>query len=271
MDSCEEYTEILSKCKTDDNIATHLIVAVMTICGTLNSPIDLAILSSKHIDGFQMIYQPNKKAKDLSVNHLIANIPKIKNSFYNCLTVLYNYVDSSGNTNKISSKIFPNGSIHFTGCRNIETAHNAPVVLFNLIKEVPESIKEPDNFKLNNLRTVMINSNFNFKKGILQEKLKEKVNELKFDGTENPEKVWRIATFQPEKYPGVNIRFWSEKTREIHKDDYNSLPFKINGQIGIFIFRSGKGTITGAKNIKDIKQAYDAITNLVRNNQNLLF
>lgn len=259
MDDCEEYNKILSECKTDDGIATNLVVAVMTICGSLSSPIDLNVLSKQKIDGFMMISPNNKHDK------------KTKSSFYNCLTIIYNYVDRHGNNNKISSKIFPNGSIHLTGCRNIESAHDAPIILYNLIKSVPESIKDPKNFKLDNLRTVMINSNFDFKNCIIQERLKEKINEFKFDGSGDPEKVWRMATFQPEKYPGVNIRFWTERARDNHKDDYHKQPIKIDGQVGIFVFRSGKGTITGAKNIKDIKEAYDAITSLVRNNQNLLF
>ncbi len=268
MDTCEDYNRILNECKTNDGIASNLIVAVITVCGTLSSHIDLLTVSKQNMEGFKMLYEPNKKKKTIEEK---VSKTKTKSGFYNSLQIVYNYTDSFGLTSKISAKIFPNGSIHLTGSRNIETAHNAPIKLFNRIKDIPESIKEPNNFKLDNLRIAMIDSNFDFKKCILQERLKEKINEFKFDGTENPENVWRMATFQPEKYPGVNIRFWTESTRRLHYEDYIKQPIKINGQVAILIFRSGKCTITGAKNMKDIKEAYDAISNLVRNNENLLF
>lgn len=268
MDTPEDYNRILSECKTNDGIASDLIIAVITVCGTLSSHIDLLMVSKQNVHGFKISYEPNKKKKTIEEK---GSKIKTKSGFYNSLQIEYNYTDSSGLSSKISSKIFPNGSIHLTGSRNIETAHNAPIVLYNLIKNVPESIKEPNNFKLDNLRIIMINSNLSFKSCILQERLKEKINEFKFDGSDSSEKVWRMATFQPEKYPGVNIRFWTESTRRCHSEDYIKQPIKINGQVSVLIFRSGKCTITGAKNMKDIKEAYDAITNLVRNNQNLLF
>lgn len=268
MDTPEDYNRILSECKTNDGIASDLIVVVITMCGTLSSHIDLLTVSKQKVDGFEMSYEPNKKKKTIEEK---GSKTKIKGGFYNSLKIIYNYTNSSGLTSKISSKVFPNGSIHLAGSRNIETAHNAPIKLYNLIKGIPESIKEPNNFKLDSLRINMIHSNLSFKSCILQERLKEKINEFKFDGTKNPEKVWRIATFQPEKYPGVNIRFWTESTCRYYSENNVKKSIKINGQVAILIFRSGKCTITGAKNMKDIKEAYDAITNLVRNNKNLLF
>jgi TATA-box binding protein (TBP) (component of TFIID and TFIIIB) len=46
---------------------------------------------------------------------------------------------------------------------------------------------------------------------------------------------------------------------------------KLTGQVSIFIFRSGKGTITGAKNTDDLLEAYQAITNFIRNNKEKVF
>jgi TATA-box binding protein (TBP) (component of TFIID and TFIIIB) len=285
MDSIEEFEQVMSECTTD-GIASPLIVAIMTICGTLTSQIDIPLLATATDEaekrGIQLNYRPDKKGSERSEREVSERSErevsetggrghkKTVHNFYNCLKAVYYYTDKNGGKNKISAKVFPNGSVQITGCRNIETAHNAPNVLYEFIKSVPNSIKTPNDFRLINLRTVMINSNFNFKKSVLQERLKDEINKRMYNGEDTDLNVWRIATFQPEKYPGVNIRYLTKSVRENHKKDYFSQPLKINGQVGIFIFRSGKGTITGAKNVHEIKEAYEEITKFVNSNEKLL-
>jgi TATA-box binding protein (TBP) (component of TFIID and TFIIIB) len=271
------YYENLSNCKTNDKIASPLIVAVMTVCGTVGSSIDLLEIFDYYMEEgsetFELSYVPNSKKKN-----------GIKNkAFYNCLNVIFHYRDINGIESKIASKIFPNGSIQLPGCRTIDSVHKTPEILFNFIKDISKKcqLKKPDipiiknieNFKLQNVRIVMINSNFIFEKGILQERLKNIINDNKFDGDDNPNKIWRMASFQPEKYSGTNARYMTNKCREQNKDIYiqgKKIPMKLEGQVSVFVFRSGKGTITGAKNTKDLLETYNAITNLVRTNKNQL-
>jgi TATA-box binding protein (TBP) (component of TFIID and TFIIIB) len=268
----------LSKCKTDDKIASELVVAVMTVCGSLGSPIDLLEIFDYYMDvgceSFELSYVPNSKKSKGDKNK----------AFYNCLNVTFYYKDVDSIESKIATKVFPNGSIQLPGCKTIDTVHRAPEILFNFIRDIAEECKEkkpevqviknPGIFALKDVRIVMINSNFSFEKGILQERLKTVINNFKFEGKDKPEYVWRMASFQPEKYSGCNIRYMTDLCRKRTAQMYlesKKIPLKLDGQVSIFIFRSGKGTITGAKNTKDLLEAYNVITNLVRKNKKLLF
>jgi TATA-box binding protein (TBP) (component of TFIID and TFIIIB) len=272
----------LSKCKTDDKIATKLVVAVMTVCGTLGSPIDLLEIFDYYMDvgceSFELSYVPNsKKSRGNETG-------KKNTAFYNCLNVTFYYKDIDSVESKIAAKVFPNGSIQLPGCKTIDTVHRAPEILHNFINDIAKECKEKnpeinviknlDIFALKNVRIVMINSNFSFEKGILQERLKIIINNFKFEGKENPEHVWRMASFQPEKYSGLNSRYMTKRCRDSTTTLYlegKKIPMKLDGQVSVFIFRSGKGTITGAKNTKDLLETYQAITDLVRKEKKQVF
>lgn len=279
MENIETKTEFfanLNKCTTDDGTASELVVAVMTVCGSLGTEINLLEIFDYYMEEgyglFEVSYVPNSKK----------NRDTIKNkAFYNCLNVTFYYEDSDKIVSKIASKIFPNGSIQIPGCRTIDSVREAPVIIYNFIKDISNkcTIKNPDiniiknldDFKLKNIRIVMINSNFVFKRGILQERLKNIINANKFDGNSG---MWRGARFQPEKYSGCNICYLTNQCRETNKEIFlkgDKIPIKLEGQVSVFVFRSGKGTITGAKNTKDLLEAYEAIINLVRNNKTELF
>ena len=49
------------------------------------------------------------------------------------------------------------------------------------------------------------------------------------------------------------------------------IPSKLDGQISIFVFKSGKGTITGSKNTEELLESYMAIVNVLRTYQDELF
>ena len=283
----ETFYSNLSKCKTEDKIATELVVAVMTVCGSLGSPIDLLEIFDYYMDinvdesnessiceTFELSYVPNSKKSKGDKNK----------AFYNCLNITFYYRDLDSIESKIAAKVFPNGSIQLPGCKTIDTVHRAPEILFNFIEDIAKEcrikkptaqvIKNPKTFKLKNVRIVMINSNFSFEKGILQERLKTTINNFKFEGKEKPGYIWRMASFQPEKYSGANIRYMTKRCRDETANSFlqgKKIPIKLDGQVSIFIFRSGKGTITGAKNTKDLLETYLAITDLVRKNKNYLF
>jgi TATA-box binding protein (TBP) (component of TFIID and TFIIIB) len=256
-------------CKTQDGIASELIVAVMTVCGSLGSPIDLLEIFDYYMDegcdSFELSYVPNSKKSN--------NIEKNK-AFYNCLSVTFYYTDVNSIESKIAAKIFPNGSIQIPGCKTIDTVHNAPRILFEFVKNISlkcnnSVIKNEALFGLHDVRIVMINSNFSFNNGVLQERLKVLINERKFElGNDNPKNIWRMASYQPEKYSGLNARYMTKRCRDGLID---KIPLKLNGQVSIFIFRSGKCTITGAKNTQDLLETYNNIVELVRQNKDYVF
>jgi len=278
LETEETYYNNLSKCKTDDKIATELVVAVMTVCGSLGSPIDLLEIFDYYMDvgceSFDLSYVPNSKKSKGDKNK----------AFYNCLNVTFYYKDIDSVESKIAAKVFPNGSIQLPGCKTIDTVHRAPELLFNFINAIAqeckdkkpdvEVIKNPKIFALKEVRIVMINSNFSFEKGVLQERLKTIINNFKFEGKEKAEHVWRMASFQPEKYSGLNARYMTKRCRDSTTNSFlegKKIPIKLDGQVSVFIFRSGKGTITGAKNTKDLLETYKVITDLVRKNKSHVF
>lgn len=290
-ESIETFNENIKQC-SGCRMASDLVVAVITVCSSVGTCIKISDFFYKILGSSKLILKKtiekrgnaSKMIKDFEENigvkygdFIISYSPNSKkmnnnkiNAFYNCLNVTYYYTDINGIKSKIVSKIFPNGSLSIPGCRTIEAVHNAPIILFNFIKKINDEhniIENVDKFKLQNTKIVMINSNFIFKHKIYQEKLKDELNKNKFS-LENNKNLWRIANFQPEKYSGVNIRYITKASRNaIIKN--KKIPSKIDGQISIFVFRSGKGTITGAKNTEDLKEAYKEITNFIRKNKNL--
>jgi hypothetical protein len=277
LETSEKYASNILKCKTDDDIASDLIVAVMTVCGQLGTNINLLKIFDLYMEGkcdpnFELNYVPNsKKTRDGKKNK----------AFYNCLSVLFYIKDADGIESKIASKIFPNGSIQLPGCRTMDAVTKSPQVLNNFIRDLV--VTYPDiidgTLNLSGIRIVMINSNFIFQTktdgtkkqvGIIQERLKDIINANKFEGVDDDVRKWRMATYQPEKYAGVNIRYWTKNARRDYAHYFTEnkkLPKKIEGQISIFVFRSGKGTITAAKNSEDLLDAYRAICQLVRDNK----
>lgn len=305
METVETYETNISKCKSNE-IASDLIVAVMTVCANIGSNIKLSKIFEKFnikdpikIDKYTIYWKDPNNKKDIKNKNKEENcfilqfVPNTKKSkdghknkaFYNCLSAEF-YVEENNNKekkmSKISSKIFPNGSIQLPGCRSIYTVYKAPEILLKFLKiiNIEYGMLENDNIKINDLRIVMINSNFVFqengeRKNILQEKLKNLINNNIYKGIDEPNKVWRIATFQPEKYAGVNIKYLTKKTRDEYVDYFknkeNNKIGKLDGQISIFIFRSGKGTITAAKNSLDLLEAYQEICKFVKNNKKEVF
>lgn len=266
MDSEKEFDDNISQCMSTDKIASNLVIAVITVCGSLGTGLNLLKIyeyyTDNKLDFFDLSYVPNsKKTKE--------------KAFYNCLSITF-YIDGS----KISAKIFPNGSIQIPGCKNLGIINKSSelirefIIVMSKRCGIDNIIKEPEKFMIRDLRMVIIISNFAFKYQVLQEKLKDIINKNRFEGIINDINVWRIASFQPEKYSGVNIKYLTEKCRNLNKDKYinkDKMPIKINGQISIFIFKSGKGTITGAKDSHELLEAYIAITSLVRKYSDQVF
>ena len=141
LETEETYFRNLGQCTTTDNLALELIVAVMTVCGSVGSGIDLLEIFDFYIEEgcglFELSYVPNsKKLKDGKKNK----------AFYNCLNVTFHYKDVDNIESKIASKIFPNGSIQLPGCRTIDAVHKTPEILFNFIKDIAKKVqsKKPE-------------------------------------------------------------------------------------------------------------------------------
>lgn len=265
METEETYNKNISACYVEDDIASRLIVATMTVCAKLGTSIDLLKIfdyyNSNKLNFFELNYVPNSKHSTVK-------------AFYNCLTITF-YI----NKIKISAKVFPNGSIQIPGCVNYDIIYKSSDMIHKFISVMAERcegtvIQDINNFSVQNIRIVNIISNFTFNYPIIQERLKNIINKNRFEGIINDTNVWRIASFQPEKYSGINIKYFTLKFRKQYSEKFlkkEKIPSKLDGQISIFVFKSGKGTITGSKNTEELLESYMAIVNVLRTYQDELF
>lgn len=168
-------------------------------------------------------------------------IKKKKINFFNQATLI---VDLK-NQKRINVKIFKNGSIQVTGCRNITHFIDTIQIICSLLnkkksiyhkkeKRIYDIIfsDKPENFvihKMLSFQIRMINSNFNIGFKINREKLYSILFAMNIP-----------CTFEPCIHACVNIKFL----------------FKNTDIISIFVFESGSIIITGAKNIQHILYAY---------------
>jgi len=217
--------------------------------------------------GKYMDMTPNKIVSvlygDNEINHrsilILKKKPKkkkrVKKSFYNQVTLK---IMSETKNKPVNVKLFRNGSIQMTGCKSIddcisilrtlciELKKKKAIIDITKEKQIElkpfvSSIDEVELNKVNNLKVVMINSNFNIGFKIERSSL---YKILLNDGI--------LSTFEPCVHACVNIKYQCEN----------------QDVISIFVFESGAIIITGAKNKTHIVQAYNFITKKLYDNYN---
>ena len=189
----------------------------------------------------------------LSRKQAVAKIKKKRKSFYNQVTLI---VKNSPNKKPANIKLFSNGSIQMTGCKNIDNVIDVVKKVFEELKVVKAVVdfrndniiekpfvSNPDSLDISNLYDIkicMINSNFSIGFNIDRDKLYEISLRNKIE-----------CSFDPNKHAGVNIKYdHDEKT------------------ISIFVFESGAIIITGACTCFQITGAYNFINSYLLNNYN---
>ena len=254
----EDFYKVLESIKTTDNFSSPLTISVFVICGSLNSTIDLNKLielyeNDENKDGSMIIsWDPESKKSKAKIGDA-----ENSDSFYNSLKI-----DSKIQGNNISAKIFKNGKIHITGCRTIEIVHKVPVIYKNYLENYyPECIVDIESYTLYDQTICMINTLTNLNREIDRENMKNIINDNTIYNGGN----WRSA-IRPKRHQGVIARYLTNKSRDIYKDKA-AIPAKVPGQVTVIIFRSGKVIITGGKTLEDIKEAYDGIVKIVRDNE----
>ena len=184
--------------------------------------------------------------------------PKAKKNFYNQVTIV---VNCSGMI-KINVKLFKNGSIQITGCKNVSSVIWILGKLFQKLREFipksdndenksPERYAEPYIFlkllDVTDLKIAMINSNFDIGFNIDREKLFNLLIADKYD-----------CGYDPSRHAGVNIRFKSQMEKQNGVIDIHSS--------SIFVFDKGSIIITGARNYMQIMECYKFINTYLINN-----
>jgi TATA-box binding protein (TBP) (component of TFIID and TFIIIB) len=152
-----------------------------------------------------------------------------ENGFYNQATVEYTDVYS-----KKSIKIFPNCTIHITGCSNINDCNRTVKQLCAIFNK----IFGLDNVRCDECRIVMINTNFSINSVL---NLSRIISSMKATGA--------VVTFNPETYSAVKVKFQPEPGMKM---------------ITASIFSSGKIIVTGAVNLREIIAAYRFILKTIK-------
>ena len=158
----------------------------------------------------------------------------VRKTFNNCMTITHTY-----NGTKVSTKIFTNGRIQMAiGSGNISLAMKELWRIYTIIKFNKNAyIVDADNFEkldIYDVKVILANSNFDIGPCIKQTKMKDAL----------VEKYRLDATFNPDKYPGINLKL---------------------EHVSVFIFKSGKIIITASKTVKGLKDAYLFINTIIKN------
>ena len=171
--------------------------------------------------------------------------PKIitsNGSFNNQVTFVINI----GNTN-INVKLFNNGKLQLTGCKNTDDCKKATN---SLLQEIINCSKKMNNImffddintlKISDIQPCMINSKFNIN---LEFDRNKTVNLLRKQQRIN------LVRYNPSNYPGIVVKY---------KTLFNSL-------LTFLIFQSGKIMIMSAKCENDIIEGHEYLNNLLTNN-----
>jgi len=249
--------------------ATKLKPSTITVCFDINTKINVKnvvkTFEQKYDNHeiFQSIkYKAGtKKSKDKELN----------DAFYNQCSIVLSINDDESKIKKQKSKvnvfIFPNGSFRTVGCRTIKTCTIMINELYCFFKYNKNLVESPSQFSLKNVRISMINSDFKLSRKIKQKKL---FNLLKEYTIENGGNI-RINTFNPDKYPGINVKYIKDTTKVKSSDTYTRKGRKkIDGEVSILIFRSGSIIITGYKKPTEAKDAFNYLSKIIIDNQEVV-
>jgi len=221
----------------------------------LNSDDILAVKINK--DRIRTLLTNNNKPKRHKKNNNIIKIDNSKNYFYNQITVVirvtHGKTDNLDKEPKINMKLFKNGSIQMSGCKNItfiNIALNKIIVRLKEIKAKIENgkiieklfIEEYKNINIINFKIDMINSNYQISIQIDRIKLYNLLLKKKIK-----------ALYEPCIRACVIIKYTPEEFNNENKE------------ISIFIFKKGNITIAGAKSENHIISSYNYINNIILN------
>jgi TATA-box binding protein (TBP) (component of TFIID and TFIIIB) len=200
---------------------------------------------------------------DTATNRTIVFIkPKKKPStknFYNQVTILMKPTNNP-TRNYINIKVFKNGSLQMTGCKDMDDFTNVTSTLINILKKGRtikkkngeplhlKFIKDPEKISINDVKIRMINSNFKLDYKIDRKKLAKLLKTNHRKNTKDTEIGYVECKYEPTSgHSCVNIKYHYDET---------SRP-------SIFVFQTGAIIITGAKTLQHIIMAYHFINKIL--------
>ncbi len=235
------------------NIPTNVSISTMSLgcyLGTLFKPENIYkymildpnnIVSVKSSKGIRCLDEFKTKFKSTNKNS--------KKNFYNQNTIIIRVSEERF----LNIKLFKNGSIQITGCKQLSDAN---IGINKLIQKLKEKlmvrtetglseitfVDNPDLLTMTNLKIDLINSNFGVSYLINKEDLYQLLTEQNI--------LCRLSS----THSCVNIKF---KAQSEVPDTY----------VSIFVFQTGNIIITGAKNPDHVRDAYNFIVSFLSKNK----
>jgi TATA-box binding protein (TBP) (component of TFIID and TFIIIB) len=238
-------------------------INISTMCASckLNNKINLY-----NIENYLKINDNNVITKKISNNNIETLLPIIKSkrkkknqknsnkkNFYNQITIVMRVTNGMYKNlieePKINMKLFKNGSIQMSGCKNVYNINIALNKIINIIKKscttehsFIDDIK--NDICINNFKIDMINSNYKYYIQIDRIKLHELLIKKKIRSTYEP----CIKACVIIKIPNINPNINSNIN---------------NKDISVFIFQKGNIIINSAKSCEQIISTYNYINDIL--------
>lgn len=212
-------------------------------------------------DGILSVTFGNRK--DAATNRTIIALKQKKKirkrNFYNQVTVLIRPT-SNLKRKPINIKVFKNGSLQMTGCRDMDEFYSVTNILITILKKTYNRkkngiitkikfIESPDAIGIFDVKIRMINSNFRVGYKIDRKNLAKILRKNHGPRTSDTDIGHVEFKYTPtEGHSCVNIKY-----------QYNE-----NNNPSIFVFQTGAIIITGVKNLHQIVMAYTFIKKILK-------
>lgn len=234
------------KCKYRDCICNENFSSFYNICDELQSITsfdNLNMVKTWKISTMTVCCSFNSEINISDYNKTYCNNIGCK-KFYNCINT---YIGVKyQNKSNVSLKIFSNGNIQIAGILNVMAAAYAVRKVYRRLCDLKSFIYDS---YISNLRICMINSDFKIDKNIKQSSVCKYLDKKEIG-------CIKMYTFNPSKYPGINIKFTNPYNESI---------------ITCAMFRPGSIIITGGNDINSYKFVLNEILILFKNNNDFLY
>lgn len=178
------------------------------------------------------------------------NDENLNYQFYNQCSITSYIPDENDETKliKVSTKIFHNGSLNFTGVKNIRCIVHMVRYMILYLNGIEGVLNTDGKLKITDAKISMINTDYKLGKRVRQKIL----NNL----LQNYSNHIKMSTFEPGKYNGVKINFICNPNDKSNIKMTRKGVEKVYGEITISVFNTGNIIITGGNTIHDIMFAY---------------
>tara|TARA_B100001093_G_scaffold124784_1_gene117424 strand:- start:664 stop:1620 length:957 start_codon:yes stop_codon:yes gene_type:complete len=270
----------------DDFLNTNLLpkeVKIVTISGKCKLGVEFNIENIYNyldMDKLMNVQYRNNIRKNLSNDNGKKKISKKKlekkkKDFQNQVSIALNPKLEDYPNSTVSTKIFKNGSLQFTGFRSVLSMNTTLNIIIDELSKDFAIISEEDNkiidkpfikdnneINLSNFEMTMINSNFNIGFKLKLYNLYELIK-IKIENDKNlnvcSDNLKDHLKYDPDIHAAVIYKLYV-------RDDEND-KIKYKKKVSFLIFEKGPVNITGVKNINDLIESYEFIKNLLLENK----